>query len=63
METTRGSPSGLVSLLQEGNGLTLHQERLGGGIREDFFMERVVGKRLPRGVGVSPSLEVFEMCG
>lgn len=26
-------------------------------------MERVVGKRLRRGVGVSPSLEVFEMCG
>ena len=47
----------------EGNGLTLHQGRFGGDIREYFFMERVDGKGLPRGVVVSPSLEVSEMRG
>lgn len=52
--------SQVTSSRTKGNGLNFCQGKLGLGIRENFFMKRVVKhwKRLPREVVKSPSLGV-----
>lgn len=54
----------VVSEKTRGNGLKSHQGRLGLDLRNNFFLERVVGhsNRLPGTVVESPSLEGLNKC-